>query len=105
MKYFVCNNAGKLLGSSGHSRRHHEGSGDKERVEERDRRQGEREERRQGEREERRQGEREERRQGEREERHQERDRRQGDREVDKMISGVEALNVSSDSTSTEVTP
>ena len=66
MKYFVCNNARKLLGSSGHSRRHHEGSGDKERIEERD--------------------------------------RRQGDREVDKMISGVEALNVSSDSTSTEVT-
>ena len=89
MKYFVCNNARKLLGSSGHSRRHHEGSGDKERIEERERRHGEREERRQG----------------EREERHQERDRRQGDREVDKMISGVEALNVSSDSTSTEVTP
>ena len=89
MKYFVCNNARKLLGSSGHSRRHHEGSGDKERIEERERRQGEREERRQG----------------EREERHQERDRRQGDREVDKMISGVEALNVSSDSTSTEVSP
>ena len=89
MKYFVCNNAWKLLGSSGHSRRHHEGSGDKERIEERDRRQGEREERRQG----------------EREERHQERDRRQGDRELDKMISGVEALNVSSDSTSTEVSP
>ena len=83
MKYFVCNNARKLLGSSGHSRRHHEGSG--ERLEERgERRQGEREERRQGDRE----------------------DRRQGDREVDKMISGVEALNVSStDSTSTEVTP
>ena len=81
MKYFVCNNARKLLGSSGHSRRHHEGSGDKERIEERDRRQGEREER------------------------HQERDRRQGDREMDKMISGVEALNVSSDSTATEVNP
>ena len=91
MKYFVCNNARKLLGSSGHSRRHHEGSG--ERLEERG-------ERRQGEREDRRQGDREDRRQGEREE------RRQGDREVDKMISGVEALNVSStDSTSTEVTP
>ena len=83
MKYFVCNNARKLLGSSGHSRRHHEGSG--ERLEERG---------------ERRQGDREDRRQGDREE------RRQGDREVDKMISGVEALNVSStDSTSTEVTP
>ena len=83
MKYFVCNNARKLLGSSGHSRRHHEGSG--ERLEERgERRQGDREDRRQGDRE----------------------DRRQGDREVDKMISGVEALNVSStDSTSTEVTP
>ena len=41
MKYFVCNNARKLLGSSGHSRRHHEGSG--ERLEERgERRQGER---------------------------------------------------------------
>ena len=83
MKYFVCNNARKLLGSSGHSRRHHEGSG--ERLEERgERRQGDREDRRQGDRE----------------------DRRQGDREVDKMMSGVEALNVSStDSTSTEVTP
>ena len=39
LKYFVCNNVQKLLGSSGHSRRHHEGE---ERSE---RRQGEREER------------------------------------------------------------
>ena len=80
MKYFVCNNVRELLGSSGHSRRHHEGSGDKERQEER--RQGDREERR-----------------------HEERsERRQGDREMDKTLSGMEGLSVSSDSPSTEVT-
>ena len=88
MKYFVCNNVRKLLGSSGHSRRHHEGSGDKERHEER--RQGDREERRHEERSERRQGDKEE--------------RRQVDREVDKTLSGMEGLSVSSDSPSTEVT-
>ena len=88
MKYFVCNNVRELLGSSGHSRRHHEGSGDKERQEER--RQGDREERRHEERSERRQADREE--------------RRQGDREMDKTLSGMEGLSVSSDSPSTEVT-
>ena len=115
------NNVWELLGSSGHSRRHHEGSGDKERQEERgERRHGDKEERRQGDREERRHGDREERerrqgdkeerhlererRQGDKEERHQERERRQGDREVDKTLSGMEALGVSSDSPSTEVT-
>ena len=75
LKYFVCNNVQKLLGSSGHSRRHHEGE--------------ERSERRQGEREERRQGEREE-----RERRHQDSDR---------LVTGMEGLTVTADVTSSEV--
>ena len=75
LKYFVCNNVQKLLGSSGHSRRHHEGE--------------ERSERRQGDREERRQGEREE-----RERRHQDSDR---------LVTGMEGLTVTADVTSSEV--
>ena len=71
LKYFVCNNVQKLLGSSGHSRRHHEGE--------------ERSERRQGDREERRQGEREE-----RERRHQDSDR---------LVTGMEGLTVTADVT------
>ena len=83
LKYFVCNNVQKLLGSSGHSRRHHEGE--------------ERSERRQGDREERRQVDREERRQGEREER----ERRHQD--SDRLVTGMEGLTVTADVTSSEV--